>query len=89
MVHTFYLYILFIIVYCLFYYYVLFVISAVKQSIATNRIQKSFCLHNICMSCVYLLCIYKYTHILYIFENIYMYLHVYIYIIYIIHIFNI
>ncbi len=28
-----------------------------------NRIQnKSFCLHNICVSCVYLLCIYKYTH---------------------------
>ncbi len=33
-----------------------------------------------CVFCVYLLFIYKYTHIQYIFENIYMYLHVYIYI---------
>ncbi len=48
-----------------------------------NRIQnKSFCLNIICVYCVYLLCIYKYTRIQYVldFENIYMYLHVYIYI---------
>ncbi len=46
-----------------------------------NRIQnKSFCLNIICVYCVYLLCIYKYTCIQYVldFENIYMYLHVYI-----------
>ncbi len=43
-----------------------------------NRIQnKSFSLHNICVYCVYLLCIYKYTHIKIYFENIYM---IYIYI---------
>ncbi len=51
-------------------------ISAIKQLIMINRIQnKSFSLHNICMCAViiiiiiiiiitvYLLCIYKYTHI--------------------------
>ncbi len=32
-----------------------------------------------CVYCVYLLCIYKYTYSIY-FENIYMYLHLYIYI---------
>ncbi len=32
-----------------------------------------------CVYCVYLLCIHKYTHNIY-FENIYIYLHVYIYI---------
>ncbi len=37
----------------------------------------SFCLHNLCVCCVYLLCIHKYTHIQYIFRK---YLHVYIYI---------
>ncbi len=37
--------------------------SAVKQLIAINHIQnKRFCLHNICVYYVYLLCIYKYTH---------------------------
>ncbi len=37
--------------------------NAVKRLIAINHIQnKSFCLHNICVCCVYLLCIYKYTH---------------------------
>ncbi len=47
---------------------------------AINRIQnKSFCLHNMCVFCVYLLCIHKHTYSIY-FENIYMYLHVYIYI---------
>ncbi len=36
--------------------------SAVKWLIVINRIQnKSFCLHNMCVYCVYL-CIYKYTH---------------------------
>ncbi len=40
------------------------VFSAVKWLIAINRIQnKCFCLHNMCVYCVYLLCIYKYTHI--------------------------
>ncbi len=39
-------------------------ISAVKWLIAINRIQnKSFCAHNICVYCVYLLRIYKYTHV--------------------------
>ncbi len=33
-----------------------------------------------CVFCVYLLCIYKYTPYRIYFENIYMYLHVYIYI---------
>ncbi len=38
-------------------------ISAAKQLIAINRIQnKSVCLQNICVYCVYLLCIYKYKH---------------------------
>ncbi len=45
----------------------------VKRLIAINRIQnKRFCLH-ICVYCVYLLCIYKHTHIQYIFWK---YLHV-------------
>ncbi len=38
-------------------------ISAVKRLIVINRIQNnSFCLHNMCVCCVYLLGIYKYTH---------------------------
>ncbi len=54
-------------------------ISAVKRLIAINRIQnKSFCLHNICAYCVYLLCIYKYKH-----------MHVYILETYVIFIYNI
>ncbi len=37
--------------------------SAFKRLIAINRIQnKSFCLHNICLCTVYLLCVYKSTH---------------------------
>ncbi len=52
-------------------------ISAVKRLIAINRIQnKSLCLH-MCVYCVFLLCIYKDTYSIY-FENIYMYVHVYI-----------
>ncbi len=50
----------------LFIYLVLFIhlfFSAVKRLITINRIQnKSFCLHNICVLCVHLLCMYKYTH---------------------------
>ncbi len=39
------------------------IISAVKRLIAINRIQnKRFCLHNIYVYFVFLLCIYKYTH---------------------------
>ncbi len=40
------------------------IISAVKRLIKINRIQniQSFCLHNMCVYYVYLLCIYKYTH---------------------------
>ncbi len=49
---------------------------------AINRIQnKRFCLDNICVYCVYLLCVYIKTHTYSVYlENIYMYLHVYIYI---------
>ncbi len=37
--------------------------SAIKRLIMINRIQnKGFCLHNMCVYCVYLLCIYKYIH---------------------------
>ncbi len=62
----------------------LLIFSAVKRLIVINLIQnKSFCLHNICVYCVYLLCIYKYTHI----ENIYVYtfIYSYFYILYIIY----
>ncbi len=54
--------------------------SAVKILITINRIQnKCFCLHNICVYCVYLLCIYKYTHAC-ISENNYVYtLNIFIY----------
>ncbi len=45
------------------YIYIYINISAVKRLIVINRI---YCLHNICVYCVYL-CIYKYTHIQYIF----------------------
>ncbi len=41
-------------------YYINIKSSAVKQLIA---LKKSFCLPYICVYCVYLLCIYKYTHI--------------------------
>ncbi len=56
-------------------------ISAVKRLIAINRIQKTFCLHNICVWSVYIYyaCINTHAYSIY-FENIYMYLHVYIYI---------
>ncbi len=38
-------------------------ISIVKRLFTVNRIHyKTFCLHNICVYCVYLVCIYKYTH---------------------------
>ncbi len=38
-------------------------ISAGQQFISVNCIQnKSFCLHSICVFCVYVLCIYKYKH---------------------------
>ncbi len=55
--------------------------SAVKLLIMINRIQnKSFCLHNMCVYCVYY---YAYTNTptacIY-FENIYMYSLIYIYI---------
>ncbi len=47
----------------LIYMYVYVYISAGQQLIAINHIQnKSFCVHNMCVYCVYLLCIYKYTH---------------------------
>ncbi len=36
--------------------------SAVKRLIVINRIQNKS-LHNICVYCVYLLCLYKYTYI--------------------------
>ncbi len=60
-------------------------ISAVKQLIVINRIQnKSFCLHNICLCTVfiYYVCIYKCTHIQYIFGK---YLHVYAFYIFILY----
>ncbi len=58
------------------------IFSAVKQLIAINRIQnKSFCLHNIYACSVYIYYVYINTHTYSIyFENIYMYLHVCIYI---------
>ncbi len=58
------------------------IFSAVKQLIAINRIQnKSFCLHNIYVCSVYIYYVYINTHTYSIyFENIYMYLHVCIYI---------
>ncbi len=66
--------------------------SVVKQLIVINRNQnKSFCLHNMCVLCVYLL-VYINTHTYSIyFENMSMYLQVYIYIhiIYIYKYFNI
>ncbi len=47
----------------IFYIYIYIYISAVKRLIAITRIQnKSFCLHDMCLYCVYVLCIYKYTH---------------------------
>ncbi len=57
-------------------------ISAVKWLIAITRIQnKSLCLHNICVSTVYIYFVYIKTHRYNIYiENVYMYLHVYIYI---------
>ncbi len=60
--------------------------SAVKRLIAINRIQnKSFCLH-LYVYCVYLLCIYKYTHMhVYISEKYVMFIYdIYLYIILII-----
>ncbi len=35
-------------------------VSAVKGLIASQNF--SFCLHNMCVYCVYLLCVYKYKH---------------------------
>ncbi len=57
-------------------------ISAVKQLTAINRIQnKNNCLHNICMCSVYIyVCINIHTYSIY-FGNIYMYIHLYFYII--------
>ncbi len=63
---------------------ILFYFSAVKWLIVINRIQnKSFCLHNICVCTVFIYYVYinTYTRSIY-FENMFMYLHVYIYIIY-------
>ncbi len=52
-------------------------VCALKQLIVINRIQKFLF---VCVFGVYLLCIYKYTHTCSIyFDNIYMYLHVYLY----------
>ncbi len=57
--------------------------SAVKRLIMINHIQnQSLCLCNICVYCVYLLCIYKYTHAVYILKIstcIYMYMFVFLY----------
>ncbi len=46
-------------------------ISGVKRLIASKKINKI--VYMMCVYCVYLLCIYKYTHIQY-FENIYMFI---------------
>ncbi len=67
----------------LFYRYCCYITSsAVKRLIVINLIQnKSFSSHNMCVYCVYLLCIYKYTLMQYIFWR---YLHIFtcIYLIY-------
>ncbi len=59
-----------------------FLVSAVKRLILINHIQNKGFVYIIyvCVLCVCLLFIYKYTHIQYIFWNIYTYLIVYIYI---------
>ncbi len=58
--------------------------SGAKRLIQINRIQnKSFCLHNICVCAVYIYYVYINTHTYSIyFENIYMYIHLYSYILY-------
>ncbi len=56
--------------------------SAVKRLIMINSVQnKSFCFQNICMCTVYIYHEYMNTNTQYFFENIYMKLNVYIYII--------
>ncbi len=56
-------------------------ISAVRRLIAYKIIKKVF--YNMCVFCVYLLCIYKYTHTVYILKIMYLYV-IFIHIIHII-----
>ncbi len=59
-------------IYIYIYIYIYVYISAVKRLIAINHIHnKRFCFHNICVYCVYLLCVYKYKHMHVIYNIIY------------------
>ncbi len=49
------------------YTYVYIYIYISRLIVLKNLQNNSFCLHNICVYCVYLLSIYKYTHIQHIF----------------------
>ncbi len=68
--------------------------SAVKQLIVINRIQNKsfFYIIYVCVLCIFIMCIYKYTHTVYIlkiFRCIYIYICIFLYFILYINIFNI
>ncbi len=54
-------------------------ISAVKQLIAVNHIQNNIFVYiiNVCVLCLFIMCMYKYTHLYVKYENIYMIIFLY------------
>ncbi len=55
------------------YVYIYIYISAVKQLIMINPIQNKSFVYAMCVYCVYLLCIYKFTYRIYFEKNIHVY----------------